>query len=115
MSNFSSKHRHLQSFQRYISDELYNYSDSVSKEINSCSEGHSAPSRRTDQGLKSKKRRIYGLDSTLDAEQAMVERPIPFKSEITFSNTCRSRLEIENMGWAFEGVQVIAIPFNLLN
>jgi hypothetical protein len=54
-----------------------------------------------DQRPKSKKRRIHCLDT----KSIIVERPIPFKSEISFSNTCRSRLEIDNMGWAFEGVQ----------
>ena len=50
----------------------------------------------------SKKQRIHRADCE---SSIVVERPLPFKSEITFSNTCQSRLKIENMGWAYEGVQ----------
>jgi hypothetical protein len=49
-----------------------------------------------------KKQRCNG---TCSESGLIVERPIPFKTVITFSNTCQSRLKIENMGWAYEGVQ----------
>ena len=47
---------------------------------------------------QSKKRR-------LNDEGPDIEYPIPFKSEISFSNACQSRIKVDDMGWAYEGVQ----------